>query len=423
LRLNSEEKALRRLKNRIKLCSRGITLPTGSKPVLHLQSKQGGAGPQGTAAYIGETPGDHNSQLSLVIFPEDHYLAQYALPTTWAEPQSDREPESGMDTKRGKILQAGSELFLEKVENNWKGTLPDGRKVTMLSKARFHPYRTFSICLYRNCRHLEKNEGCKYCTANLLTDKLNFHTRLPDRENVDYLKLAMSNNPVRSVTLTSGTFESPERTVKDLISQARLIKEETGVSVHVQSEPFFDRALMKELSEVSESIGIFMEFFDEKVRREICPGKARAFTQDDYMRSWEIAVSCFGWGNVFTTNLMGFDEDYEVILQGIERAARIGTMTSILWTRVGSPQLGAFIPSYLEKENNKLLQLHMDAGRILVENSVDRIAGEGSGCLGCHGCNAISEAIMWARITSKRDESVSKGDGSTSKRAESVQVV
>jgi len=398
LNLDSEEKALRRLKNRIKLCSRGITLPTGSNPVLHLQSKQGGAGPQGTATYVGETPGDHSSQISLVIFPEDHYLARYALPTTWVNPKSDT------DAKREKVLQAGPNLFLEKVQNNWKGTLPDGRKVTMLSKARFHPYRTFSICLYRTCRHLENDEGCKYCTANLLIDKLNFNERLSDRENLDYLKLAMSNNPIRSVTLTSGTFESPEKTVKDLISQARLIKEETGISIHVQSEPFFDRALMKELSEVSESIGIFMEFFDEKVRRQICPGKTKAFTQEDYMRSWDLAVSRFGWGKVFTTNLMGFDEDYEVILQGIERAARIGVMTSILWVRVGSPQLGTFIPSYLEKDDRKLLQLHMDAGKILVENSVDSIAGEGSGCLGCHGCNATGEAILWARTALKKDE-------------------
>ena len=416
MRLDSEEKALRRLKNRIKLCSRGITLPTGSKPVLHLQSKQGGAGPQGTATYVGEAPGDHNSQLSLVIFPEDHYLAKYALPTTWVEPESDG------DEKEKKILQAGPDIFLEKVHNNWKGTLPDGRKVTMLSKARFHPYRTFSICLYRTCRHLESNEGCRYCTANLLIGKLNFHERLPDKENLDYLKLAMSNNPIRSVTLTSGTFESPERTVKDLISQARLIKEETGVSIHVQSEPFFDQALMKELSEVSESIGIFMEFFDEKVRREVCPGKTRAFTQEDYMRSWETAVSCFGWGKVFTTNLMGFDEDYEVILQGIEKAARIGVMTSILWVRVGSPQLGAFIPSYLEEDDNRLLQLHMDAGKILVENSVDSIVGESSGCLGCHGCNATSEAIMWARMTSKKGRSALKREEVTSKRDETAQV-
>ncbi|MEW6378108.1 MAG: radical SAM protein [bacterium] len=404
MRVDNEEKALRKLKNRIKLCSRGITLPTGSKPVLHLQSKQGGAGPQGVASYVGETPGDHTSQISLLIFPEEHYLARYALPTHWHETGL-----NGRGEKEGKILQAGPDIFLEKVPSNWRGSLPDGRRANMLSKARFHPYRTFSICLYRDCRHLENDEGCKYCTANLLINKLNLHERLSDQENLDYLKLAITNNPIRSVTLTSGTFESPEKTARELISQARLIKEKTGMSIHVQIEPIFDRTLMKELSEACDSIGLFLEFFDERVRREICPGKARAFSQEDYLRSWELAASCFGWGKVFTTNILGFNEDYEVILQGIERAAKVGVMTSLLWLRVGSPQLGEFIPSYLEKDEKLLLQLHMDAGKILVENSVDSIAGENSGCLGCHGCSASSEAISWARIASKKSEAVKVG--------------
>ncbi|MEW5801427.1 MAG: hypothetical protein AB1847_04905 [bacterium] len=400
MRLDSEEKAIRRLKNRIRLCSHGITLPAGSKPVLHLQSKQGGAGPQGTSVYVGEAPGDHGSQASIAIFPEDHYLARFALPTRWVENGS-----NGTEKKKN-ILQLGPDFFLEKIPNNWKGILRDGRKVTFLSKARFHPYQTFTICLHRTCRHLENKEGCKYCTASLLINKLNFYERLSDQENLDYLALAMSNNSIRSVTLTSGTFESPERTVKDLISQARLIKEKTGLTVHVQAEPFFDRALMKELSQVCESMGIFIEFFDEKVRRKICPGKARAFTQEDYMRSWETAISCFGWGKVFTTNILGFDEDYEVILQGIERAARVGVMTSLLWVRVGSQQLAGYIPSFLEQDENKLLQLHMDAGKILVENAVGSMAGENSGCLGCHGCNATGEAIAWARMTAKKEEGV-----------------
>ncbi|MCL6584006.1 MAG: radical SAM protein [bacterium] len=395
MRGDSQEKALKRLKNRIKLCSRGITLPPGSKPVLHLQSKQGGAGPQGVASYVGESPGDHSSQISLLILPEEHYLARYALPTCWVENQSNR---MGKEGKR-KVLQAdGEDIFLEKVPNNWRGILPNGRKTNILSKARFHPYGTFSICLYRNCRHLESDEGCKYCTANLLINKLNFYERLPDQENLDYLTLAMAHNPIRSVTLTSGTFESPEKTTRELISQARLIKEKTALSIHVQIEPIFDPTLMKELSQVSDSIGIFLEFFDERIRRQICPGKAKAFSQEDYLRSWELAVACFGWGKVFTTNILGFDDDYELILRGIEKAAKVGVMTSLLWLRVGSPQLGEFVPSYLERDEELLVQLHLEAGKILVENSVDSLAGENSGCLGCHGCNAIGEAISWARL-------------------------
>ena len=81
--LDNEEKALSNLKKRISLCSRGITMPEKSNSALHFQSNVGFAGPQGTSCYVGNAPGDHSNQISLSIFPRDHYLAQYALSTEW----------------------------------------------------------------------------------------------------------------------------------------------------------------------------------------------------------------------------------------------------------------------------------------------------------------------------------------------------
>ncbi len=394
--ISNEAKALDSLKKRINLCSRGITLPD-DLPVLHLQSKQGGAGPQGSACYVGDAPGTHNSQISLVIYPQDHYLAKYALPTKWWDNNGGDEEGSGK-----KILCTNDNIFLEKVPSKWQGVLSNGQKTTRLSKARFHPYGTFSMCFYRGCRHIDNDDGCKYCTANLLIDKLNFPKKLPNELNLEYLKLAISKNPIRSVTLTSGTLEDPETTGKELLKLAKLIRQETNLSIHIQTEPIFDQDLLNELGQVADTIGIFLEFFNENIRKQICPGKSRAFTQDDYMESWEMAVSSFGWGKVFTTNIIGFDEDYEVILKGAERAAKIGVMTAILWLRVGSPLLGGDLtPSYLERED-ETLQLHKEMGKILVNNSVDTMTPENAGCLGCHGCNATKEAILWARAYQKK---------------------
>ena len=392
--LNNEKQALSNLKKRISLCSRGITMPEKSIPALYFQSSVGFAGPQGTCCYIGNEPGDHSNQISLSIFPKDHYLAQYALSTEWYQ-----NDEFGESVKNEKILSVENNTWLERVAINWKGILPDGRKSNILSKKRFHPYGTFCMGYYWNCRHIEHNEGCKYCTINLSIEKLNLPRWMQDRDNLDYLKLALSQNPIRSVTLTSGTFESPERTGRELLSLARRIREETGLSIHVQIEPVFDRTLLKELSEVADSIAIFLEFFDEKVRQKICPGKARTNTQEEYMKSWEMAVSYFGLGKVITSNIIGFDEDYETIVKGVEKAAKIGVMTTIQWLRVGSPKLENIIPSYIGKEN-EVLQLHQEVGKILVENSVDNISFKNSGCLGCLGCQATREAINWARLVS-----------------------
>jgi len=227
-------------------------------------------------------------------------------------------------------------------------------------------------------------------------DKLDFPIRSTNQENLEYLKIAMANNPIRSITISGGTFESPEKTAREMLSLAKLIREETKFSVHIQTEPFFDKDLMKELSEYVDTIGIFLESFDEKVRQQISPGKARFNSPDNYLKCWEMAVSYFGRGNIWNTNVIGFNEDYDVIVKGIEKAAKVGVITSLLLFRVGSKSLPGFIPSHIGKEDD-LLKLHQEIGKILVKYSVDNTSPKKAGCLGCYGCSATKEVVKWAR--------------------------
>ncbi|MEW5802504.1 MAG: radical SAM protein [bacterium] len=395
MRTDREEKALRNLENRIHLCSRSITMPEESNTVLHIQSTLGFGGPRGTTFYVGDAPGDHNSQISLPILPANHYMAKYALPSEWWEHDTlNNEPERKRKILRVKGIR--DDIFLERVPIIWKGTLPNGKKMTLISKGKLHPYQTYCVGHLWKCQHIEEDEGCKYCTLSLSVDRLNIPQAMTDDENLMYLKLAMVNNKIRSITLTSGTIESPENTGRELLVLARRIREETGLSVHIQVEPIFNRALLKELSEVADTIGIFLEVFDERVRKQICPGKAKSFTQDEYLKCWELAASYFGRGRVGTSNIIGFDEDYDVVLRGVEKAAKAGALVSTLFLRVGSPKLRNIIPSYIGREE-EVLQLHMELGKILVENKVDDASHQRSGCVGCLGCNSTREAILWAR--------------------------
>ena len=211
MRIESEEKALKNLKNRISILSRGIVLPDESIRVIHLQSAQGGAGPRGITCYIGDAPDDHKNQVSLIVYPKDHYMARYALSTRWwTEDNQDTEKE------KKKIVYTDDHIFLEEVPFNWKKGWFKGKKTIYLVKPRFHPFRTYSMSFYRGCRHMDQNEGCKFCTNSLLTDKFNLPKKFPNRLNLRYLKLGMTNNPVRSITLTSGTMGTPEKTMKEI---------------------------------------------------------------------------------------------------------------------------------------------------------------------------------------------------------------
>ena len=114
------------------------------------------------------------------------------------------------------------------------------------------------------------------------------------------------------------------------------------------------------------------------------------------MKCWEMAVSYFGWGNVWNTNVIGFNDDYDGIIKNIEKAAKIGVITSILLFRVGSKSLPGFIPSFIGKEDD-VLKLHQELGRILLKYSVDNTSPKNAGCLGCYGCSATKEVVKWAR--------------------------
>jgi hypothetical protein len=99
--------------------------------------------------------------------------------------------------------------------------------------------------------------------------------------------------------------------------------------------------------------------------------------------------------------ILGFDEDYDVTLKGIEKAAQMGVITSFFLLRVGSPNLGEYIPSYIGRED-ELVQIHQELGKILVKNSINA-SPENAGCLGCHGCNATKETVSWARAALKNE--------------------
>jgi len=72
----------------------------------------------------------------------------------------------------------------------------------------------------------------------ILAQEKSYRLNLPDmmveEDNFLYLQLARLYNPIRSVTLTSGTIESPEKTARILLPLVRRIREDTGLSVHVQ---------------------------------------------------------------------------------------------------------------------------------------------------------------------------------------------
>ncbi|OGX14678.1 MAG: hypothetical protein A2166_06200 [Omnitrophica WOR_2 bacterium RBG_13_41_10] len=379
------------LEDRVLLLSRGIVVPPRKwwMPVRHLQSFYGGAGPQGRRYYICYSENEPSvSMISLPIYPKNHYLAKYAISTK----RSKNNPHT-LITEHGIILKGIPPAKTSKMK------LGDGTPIEKSALFGMHCYNTYTTNMSWACAHYETGEQCKYCTINLRKKIWKLPEVPPQEHLIEALKLAVKYNKVRSITITSGTPINPQEASYELISLIKKMHEVANLSIHVQIEPVFDQNFFKDLSGVADSVGIFLEIFDEKIRKEICPGKAR-ISKKQYIQAWKEAVKYFGRGNVGTSCLLGFGEDFKTILAGIEECANLGVNIMVLLVRPGSQLLGdRFIPSYIEKER-ELIDFHIKVGEILLKHNLKAEVGKGSGCIGCQGCSAMMEAYRYVKYIS-----------------------
>ncbi len=394
--MDQHEMALQRLKDRIKLQSRGILVHPRKegKPINHMQSYYGGAGPLGRKYYIcyseNETP---STMASLAVYPEDHYLAGYAVKTR----RSERDPHA-LITEDGVVLKGVA-------RHNFKDTpLEDGptpREVGLLQQCEMHCYDTLTFTMWMWCSHLNKNQQCKYCTIDAGVRKWKLQPRPTDERFMGVLRNAATHDHVRSVTITSGNYDAPDQVVKEYLEFVPKLKSVANLPIHVQFPPLSDVSLLEDLAEHVDSVGVFLEIFDEKIRKEICPGKGKV-PRERYFETWEEAVRIFGRGKVLTTCILGFGEDFDSLLPEIERCIDIGVRVIILHVRVGSPYLpDNFVPSYVGKDE-ELLDFHLAVAEAMVRNNIDLHVRDVSGCTGCQACSAMAEACHYVRLTQDR---------------------
>lgn len=384
--------ALKILEDRIMLLSQGIIVPPRNwwRPIYHLQSFRGGPGPQGRIYYVSyneeEIP---EKMISIPVYPRNYYLAKYAIMT-----KRDKKNPHNLIIENGIVLKGVQPFRAPK-----NIVFSDGGEIRKSGLINIHCYGTYATNIFWVCKHFEKGEQCRFCTLEVATKKYRLLKRQSDEHIIEALRFTTQNKKIRSLTITSGTYLDACRTANDIITLLKKIKQSVNISIHVQLEPINDTSILKELAKYADSIGIFLEIFDEEIRRTICPGKAR-IVKEEYFKVWQEAVKYFGWGNVWTTCLLGFGEDYQVILREIEKAIKLGVRCSLLFARPGSKYLGRdFIPTYLGK-NRELLDLHIKVAKILIDNGLEAKVGGGSGCIGCYGCSAMVEACEYLKSLS-----------------------
>lgn len=368
----------RHFEARLKLLSRGILPPElGGKPLNKMVTVGLGAGPQGSTFHLshkGDNP--RKSMISTTIYSTEHHLAPYSIRSKFGE-----EPGT-LEVLEDIVLT--SRTIPNFFQSHTKGE--------QLVPAMIHCYGTCTTVMGFECRHAMSSESCKYCEIYTVGMKQkNLPRKNSNQTLIEAFKAAAKYDDIATITITSGTFDEPDLVVKDFINLLKEARAEGCTnSFHVQFEPIKDLTLYKELSQYADSVGVFLEIFNEEIRREICPGKAK-IGRDAYIKNWEAAVNHFGRGNVMTTSMLGFGVDYDELLRSVEQFADIGVKSSLLFVRPLSEQLKDFVPDFMTRDFGEIKSLFIETGKILNSRGIPFVRGKGAGCVGCQGCTAMLE--------------------------------
>jgi biotin synthase-related radical SAM superfamily protein len=164
------------------------------------------------------------------------------------------------------------------------------------------------------------------------------------------------------VTLSTGTKLSRGKGLEDAVAAARLIHEKADLTKTLNFEPLNDYALLESLLREGKAAGATtalcnIECFDENLREEMMPMKGKN-TVDDYKRVWEKCLDIFGDNEVYTMVIAGLGEDDETMLRGVEMAASMGVVASIV---AFTPMLNSAYEDREPPNVERILKLYADA--------------------------------------------------------------
>jgi radical SAM protein (TIGR04043 family) len=185
--------------------------------------------------------------------------------------------------------------------------------------------------LNQRCGYQRIGKGCKFCAIE------SWWAGYMDKSPIQVAEVAEAayrEGMVRHVTLSTGTRLSRGKGLEDLVATARLVQARADVTMTLNFEPLADYSLLESLLREGKEAGATtalcnVECFDESLREDIMPMKGKN-TIDDYMRVWEKCVDIFDHNEVYTMVIAGLGEDDESILKGVELAASMGVVASIV---------------------------------------------------------------------------------------------
>ena len=185
--------------------------------------------------------------------------------------------------------------------------------------------------LNQRCGYQQIGKACKFCAIESwwagYTDK-------SPAQVAEVAEIAYKEGMAKHVTLSTGTRLSQGKGLEDIVETAKLIHAKADVTKTLNFEPLTDFSLLESLLREGKQAGATtalcnVECFDESLREYIMPMKGKN-TIADYIKVWQKCVDIFDHNEVYTMVIAGIGEDDASILRGVELAASVGVVASIV---------------------------------------------------------------------------------------------
>ncbi len=185
--------------------------------------------------------------------------------------------------------------------------------------------------LNQRCGYQQMGKACKFCAVESWW--AGYKDKSP-RHVAEVAQAAWREGVARHVTLSTGTKLSAGKGLEDLVETAGLIHQNTRATLTLNFEPLTDFGLLESLLIEGKEAGATtvlcnIECFDENLREEIMPLKGRN-SLETYFKVWQKCVKIFNHNEVYTMVIAGLGESDASILQGVEMAASMGVVVSIV---------------------------------------------------------------------------------------------
>jgi biotin synthase-related radical SAM superfamily protein len=229
--------------------------------------------------------------------------------------------------------------------------------------------------LNQRCGYQQLGKACKFCAVE--TWWAGYRDKLPQHV-AEVAAAAYQEGKARHVTLSTGTKLSPGKGLEDLVETAKFIRQKVAVTMTLNFEPLTDFGLLESLLMEGKEAGATtalcnIECFDESLREDIMPLKGKN-SLSDYLRVWEKCVDIFDHNEVYTMAIAGLGESDESILKGVELAASMGVVASIV---PHTPMRKAVYEDFTPPAVSRMLYLYEEALPIYAKYGLQLYGGTG----------------------------------------------